>query len=439
MVIYLFLLGDIRRILNLTGDFPKFDPLLLVGPVFSIIITLPILLGLRLKDNMSKAVLALMIVMTLEIVNPKQGPVVVGIAGAMFYLVPLLWFWLGRQYGTFNMLERLISGGLVPLGLLAAVLGIVQTYIGFLPWEKSWIDNVASHLSSINLGGGFYRAFGYSVNGVEFSQVMMTACTAATALFFAGRRVFLLPVPILAWGIFLASSRGAVLHCLFGVAAAWALSSRSGRGWLPRMAFALALGIGVIGFSAVKAASPTGSQSKQFTSAADAASQHQIEGFAHPTDAKHSTAALHSQMVVTGIMRGITYPIGYGLGSATLGSSRLGGDASASGSAEFDVSDVFTTTGVVGGFLYLYIFLLILQRSVWFGRSAPKFIGLPTLGIMFSLLGQWLALGSYAMTPLTWLLIGAISRAVTETPRSLPKHPSLEASAVASQQRAIMS
>ncbi|RXS94950.1 hypothetical protein [Silvibacterium dinghuense] len=413
-IVYLFLLGDIRRIFDMTGEMPKFDPLLLVGPIFSIILALPILMTLRLTDPMSKAVTALMAIMTLEIFNPKQGPIVVGVAGAMFYLIPMFWFWIGRQYGTIPVVYRIMQLGLIPLGVLAAVLGMIQTYIGFLPWERAWIDNVASHFTALNLGGGFIRAFGYSVNGVEFVAIMLTGCTAAMAMFFAGRRAYMFLVPIIVWGIFLSSSRGAILRCLFAICASWALSSKGGRGWALRLVLALGLGVLALGFSVTRATQAAGDHSGGFTSAADASTQHQLQGLSDPLNAKHSTAGVHSQMFLAGLMKGITYPIGYGLGATTLGSSRLGGDSSAAGSSEVDLSDVFTNTGLIGGAVYLWMFFLILKRAIRFGRTAPRVVGLSVLGVIFALLGQWLALGSYAMTPLTWFFIGAISRSMAD-------------------------
>src|ERR1700722_15725376 len=58
--VYLFLLGDIRRLIGYFIGFPKLDTLLLVGPILAAILAAPILFRLRLTGSLSKAAFALM-------------------------------------------------------------------------------------------------------------------------------------------------------------------------------------------------------------------------------------------------------------------------------------------------------------------------------------------------------------------------------------------
>jgi hypothetical protein len=409
VLIFLFLLGDLRRIISLSGDAPRTDPMLLVGPVFAILVALPILMHPPLKDPLAKAVLALMAIMMVEVVNPGQGSVVYGATGAIYYIVPLLWFWIGTRYGNYTLLRQLIYYGIIPLGVLAAALGALQTYLGFLPWEQAWIDRVSAHFAALSVGG-FTRAFGYSVNGLEFADILMIATVSAGALCFARRRVFVLAIPITVWGLFIASVRSCVVHCAFGLAAAWALSSKKGRAFVVRMAFALIVGLVAIVFSARQASDSSGSAPAG--SAAAASSAHQVQGLAHPFDSKYSSAGGHSALFLNGILAGIKRPIGYGLGMTAGASTKLGGSgddqATNGGSTEVDISDIFVATGVVGGVLYLWIAVMVLRRTVSFGRAAPWVVGLPVLGIIFALFGQWLQVGLYAVTPTAWFLIGSL-------------------------------
>jgi hypothetical protein len=406
---YLFLLGDIRRIVGITIGFPKFDLLLVVGPVVTILVALPLLMRLRLRDAISKAMVAFMAVMLLEIVNPKQGGLAVGIAGSMFYLLPILWFWIGRTYATPELLERVIYRVVVPLSVLASLLGLWQTYVGFLPWESAWISAVASHYHALGLGGGFIRAIGFSVNSVEYSNLQLIGCTCVLAAFFAGKRAYGLLFPLLAFTLFLASSRTSIVKLLFAVAAAWAISSRGGKGWAVRLPIALATLFGVLAFALSQVG---GGGSANPGSAAGFSAQHQVQGLAHPLDSKKSTAGLHAMYFWGGIKEGITYPVGYGLGSIT-GGQRLGDSDDTSdrvGNTEVDLSDTFVTMGLLGGFLYLYIILLIVRRTIYFGRNAPKAVGLPTLAVLAAMVGSWIALGQYAMGPLIWFMIGGLVR-----------------------------
>jgi hypothetical protein len=413
-IAFLFLLGDIRRIVGSLLGFPTLDTLLLVGPIVSVALGIPLLIRLRLTDGISKAVFALMVMMTLEIFNPHQGSVVVGLSGAMFYLVPMFWFWIGRRYGTDSVLFILLYRVLFPLGVLAAILGLCQTYIGFLPWESAWIAAVSSHYHALNLGGGFIRPFGFSVNGVEYADLLLLSCSFTLATFFAGRRVYAIFFPVLAAALFLASSRTAIIKLLFSVAASWALSSKGGRGWAVRLPFAFAAGIGALAFvlSQVGVAN-NGHQ----TSAAQASTQHQLSGLSHPLDSRYSTAGAHSQLLLQGVLQGFRNPLGSGIGSTTLGSGKFGGggddDDTDLHSSEVDISDSFIAMGCIGGIIYLATILLVLKRAIVFGRSAPKYLALPALSLLAAMGGAWIALGQYGIAPLVWFVIGALSRSRT--------------------------
>jgi hypothetical protein len=405
---YLFLLGDIRRVVSMFVGFPTLDPLLLVGPIVSLLLALPLLLRVRLKEPLSKATLALIVVMLLEVVNPRQGSIVVGVTGAMFYVVPLLWFWIGRQYGTEKLLETVIYKVVLPLAIVAALLGLWQINGGFFPWEKAWIDAVRSTYSVIDLGGGRFRAFGFSVNTTEYCNLLLIGSTSVLAAFFGGRRVYGIFFPLLAVMLFLATSRGPIVKLLFAVSAAWALSSKSGKGFAMRLPFGLAVAFGILALALSQISSGGGSdQAKQ--TAASVSTQHQLDGLEHPLDSKRSTASAHAGMFLGGFIKGFSYPIGHGLGWVTM-AEKLGSDSSGTGSTEVDISDAFVTMGVVGGFLYLYIIYLVIRQALAFGRSAPKYLGLPTLSILVAMGGSWIALGQYAIGPLVWFVIGTLSR-----------------------------
>jgi len=416
LLAYLFLLGDIRRVIGTFIGFPKIDPLLLVGPILTILLALPILMRLRLRDPISKVMVGLMAVMLLEIVNPHQGPIVVGLAGAMFYLLPILWFWIGRHFGTDKMLYIVIYWVTIPLAVLAAILGLWQTYIGFLPWESAWIAAVSGHYTALNLGGGFIRAFGFSVNSVEFAGLQLVGATCVLAAFFAGKRVYGLLFPLLAFTLFLASSRTAIVKLLFSVAVAWALSSRGGKGWAVRLPIAIAVIFGVLALSLSRVSS---SANKDPGTAAGFSTEHQVQGLAHPLDQKKSTAGLHVAYFLGGFTQAFSYPIGYGLGSVTMG-TKLGDEGGAGSSmTEVDISDAFVSMGLPGGFLYLATIFLVIKSGIRFGRTAPKHLGLPTIAILAAMGGAWIALGQYGMGPLIWFIIGAMVRNTDQTPVSV--------------------
>jgi hypothetical protein len=406
--VFLIALGDIRRIADmLVGPAPGSDTLLIVGAIVTIYISLPLFFGLKLSDNTSKAVLALMAVMVLEIFNPRQGPLAVGLAGALFYIIPFLWFWIGRQYATEKILYALIYKVFVPLGVIAALLGIVQTYIGFLPWEEIWVKSMG-HM--YELSAGHFRSFGFSTNTIEYTSVLLIATTCIIAAFLNGRRTYILLLAIMLPAILLASSRGLIVKLVFTCAMLWAVLGKKGKAWIPRLIFALVLGLGLIVYSATRAESSSDTVETEDVTTAQSATSHVTGGLAHPFDEKHSTAGFHVQIIGEAILRGFTYPIGYGLGSVTLAANKFSGENAAMVSSEFDISDAFTAMGFVGGLLYLYIVLVILRDAMEYTRTGPSTLSLPILGILVGLIGGWTGLGQYPVGPFMMFLLGFIVR-----------------------------
>ena len=410
---YLLLLGDLRRIASMFIGAPRLDPLLIVGPLFAIYVAVPLVLGVKVADGLSKAILALTALMTLAIFNPRQGPIAVGLSGGLFFLIPIFWFWIARQFASDRMLYLLMYRVLVPLGVLAALLGIYQTYVGFLPWEDLWIKaSIASGYVALNLGNGHIRSFGFSVNSVEYGTLLQLATVCVVAAVFAGRRAYALLLPVLLTAMVLASQRGALLKLLLGIVVIWAVRSRNTRLLIPRIGLGVVVGLAMLFYSAKHASQSTPADPKG--TAAGIATSHVTQGLAHPFDRRYSTAGLHTQMFVTGIVNGFKYPIGSGLGSATLGAGKFGGDTSVSGSSEVDISDVFSTTGFIGGLFYVFTIGVGFQSAWRFVRSGPRMLSYAIIGVLTSMLGGWIPLGQYALGPFVWFCLGFLAHDIRQ-------------------------
>ncbi len=405
---YLILMGDIRRILAALVGPPEQDLLLLIGPAIAVVLALPILWSLRLRDGLSKAMFFLLLVMVLEIFNPKQGGLTIGLSGAVFYVAPVLWFWIGRRFGSPEVVEKLLYRVIFPLALLAALLGFAQTFIGFLPYEQAWIDVASKTYTALHLGASI-RAFGFSVSGAEYAALLMIGAVGVAAAYLGSGSRWAVIFPILIAGIVLASARGTVIKVVVTLALVWTLRKGHKVGVkdaVRLVVFAVAGLVAVVlvasHFMKPEAASPGKN------SAVDNALAHQVGGLAHPFDPRYSTAGLHGGMFLSGVVEGFTYPIGHGLGSTTAAASKFGGDPN-EGSSEIDISDMFISLGLIGGLLYLYIVATAMAKALRYLRTVRRGISLPVLAILTSTLGSWLIGGQYSTSALMLFLIGALS------------------------------
>ncbi len=399
LLAFLLLLGDERRVLVYLVGGVGLDPLVVVGAAFSVLLSVPLFFRLKLPDAIAKTVFAFMVLMILEVFNPKQGSLIVGATGALFYLVPLLWFWVGRAYGNERMMFVLLFRVLLPLGILGAIVGFYQAVFGPLPWQVAWL---AQFKEGYVYHGDHIRTFGFSSSTLEYSSVLMVSAVLVIAAVMAGRRAYGLLLVILLPAIVLASVRGAIVRVLLAGALIWAVRGRTSRAWIPRLVFALAVGLGVIFYLASSARSPTQSVEEQST--AQMATEHDLELV---KDTSNSTVGAHVFMITNGIRVGFTNPLGYGLGATTLANAKFGGNGF---SSEFEFSDCFISMGIAGGLLYLFIVFQVFQSLFRYVRSAPRILGLSAVGMLSAAVGLWLAEGQYVFSFLFFFIIGIVTR-----------------------------
>jgi hypothetical protein len=410
---YLFFLGDIRRIRDVAFPHPNLDPLLLVGPAIVILVGVPLILKARATDPLAKAMLYLTLLMAFQVFNPLQGGIGIGLGGAFFYLVPILWFWIGREYGSVAVLEKALYNVVLPIALLASLMGLYQNFVGFLPYQQVWIDANKSTFVILHMGNGT-RSFGFSVAPSEYATLVEIGAAASVGAFLAGRRLWIFAFPVLLTAMILSSGRTVMVKLAFALALVWAIrkSKSLGIGATIRLLIFLSVGLATISFVAGRYINSVGDSSSN--TANSAALQHEAAGLANPLDAQKSTAGAHSQMVLGGIAEGLKNPIGRGLGSTTAAAGKLGSSDEAM-DTEIDISDMFICIGLPGGVLYLYIVFLTFRDSIAFIRTAPKAVSLLVLAILAGGIGTWLIVSQYSTAALYMFLIGCVANSQSQS------------------------
>ncbi len=398
---YLAMLGEGRRLLISMDGWPALDPLLMVGPAMLAVLVVPALAKreVRLDTALSKAVALLMAVMILQIFNPRQGPLIVGVSGALFYLVPITWFWVGRNVLTSPVLKTLLYRFLLPLGIVAALYGLYQSIFGYLPHQMAWYY-IAGYLSLGPIEA--LKPVSFFASSTEHAIVLSVGAVIMAAGFLRGQKGNALLFLGLFACVFIVGSRGPVVRIVAAAAALWAILSPNRSTWILRGLVGLVIGAFGLYWSSTQVAQVAGDGAIGFYV------DRQAGAFANPLDKKESTATIHGAMFMNGIRRGVAEPLGHGLGYTTTASVKFGSDGF---SSEVDISNLFLSGGVVGGLIYLVIVILVARTALFNWQRDRGIVALCVSGILLLTVGEWLHGMAYFMSTINWLLIGALDGA----------------------------
>lgn len=392
--------AELRRLMMAIEPWSGYDPLLLVAPFAAALLFAQLLMrGFHgPRTPVSRLAWALLAVMLLQVLNPLQGGLRVGLAGCLFYVVPLLWYWIGREYLTPAVLHRAFTGIVVPVSLVTSAMGIYQVLYGFLPYQQRWID-VAGY-TALQQSDTAIKAFSTYGSSQEFAAYMVAGIGVLLAMVIRRRNASILLIAlVLVFGMLMTGSRGPIVVCMGMVAVALAVQGKTMRAWAPGLIVFLVLG-GVGLYLTLSNIDPM---------AVDASwrpmLRHQVEGLTDPMD---STAPGHVVMIGSGILAGVTNPFGYGLGATTIAAGKFGADGGFG--TEVDISNLFVSLGAVGGLIYLALIAAIVYRIGWFWHVRRTELGLIAIVVLAGAFGQWLSGGMYSVVPLVWLTVGVIDR-----------------------------
>jgi hypothetical protein len=414
LVGWLVMLGLLRRLLTPVGSSGSFgDPLLLVGPILLVVLFLIAVErgAMRNQTPLSKAVLGLTVVLALSALNPLQGGLSVGLAGALLVVVPMLAFWVGR-----SLIDEHAVGVLTfllgTLAFLVTIYGLMQTFYGMPSWDQQWIEE--SGYRALNVGGAI-RAFGTSSSAAEYAAWLGVGILAWRAI--ARRPSRLLgataAIALIGLALWLESSRGIVVLTL---AALWLTFAAVHRMSIGR---AVLVGAVLLFFLPTAVGSLNSSQSeheggKPEHSGTSSLTEHQVEGLSDPFG-KKSTLGGHFELIVKGVSQAATNPVGSGVGATTIAAKKFNGTAAGT---EADPGNAPTAAGVVGLVLYLLVAIYGIRRSYQLAALRRTMPAIAALGIILVTFLQWLNGGQYAIIPLPWLLLGWVDRVHQESSSS---------------------
>lgn len=394
-----------RRVLILQIGWTTNDALLLVAPAVLAVLTVRMFVFERRRlaaDPLSYAVLALIALTIVASVNPRNGSLAVGMGGLLFMGVPLFWFFVGREYVD-RAAARSLLGALVVLASAGAAYGFFQSLVVLPSWDRAWVD-IAGY-GALFLEGNTPNTFGTFASTAEYTLFVGLGVVAAVALAVHGRMAPLIALPLLLPALFLSSARASFVFVVLAVMLMAAVR------FLPPRAVPFAVLLAVVAIAAgsgpIMNAFQAGAEST-----GNARVEYQLSGLGDPLNREHSTVTLHAELLVDGVRSGMTDPVGRGSGVTNNAIRRFGpGGENAAGfsNTEIDVSNAFVSLGLFGGIAFVVLTLIAFSASVKAYLAERDAVTLAIFGVLVATFGNWLSGGHYAVTPVIWILLGALA------------------------------
>jgi hypothetical protein len=410
----------IRRQILHFNEFASRDPILLFPPLVTIAMIFGIIVfsGDRVfryvtRSALLKTILALLVLFVVQVFNPVQGSILIGIAGGLYFVIPMLWVFMGLLIEERDV--RRIFGLIVLIGTVTALYGVYQHYFGLSAVEQYELESK-----------GFVKTFGEKPRIMstfaglsDFSLYMATTGVICFAYYWNARKnlIYLVLLALTSFAILWTASRTSFLILAFALISFLIVNSKHPRQVLGRGVVALiavaALYVYLYSYSPVEVYEAHGSNNPFIA--------HTISGVAHPTQESTFQKRLLTWRYVVG--RGfLEYPFGRGLGSTTTAAGKF------SEGKGFTVDSFFFEliygSSPLAAILFIVVMVLFLRAAL---SLSLRFRDNLVYKIIIAILSGYF-LGSifgYSIRdtisgPLAWLLIGWTVREYVDRSEETP-------------------
>ena len=410
--------GLLRRAQYLVVDYAATDPIHVVTPLITLLGVALVLrthgLSIFRKTPLAGAISLLGLIFFVQIFNPLQGGLFIGLTGALFMFVPLAWFYFGQEVKLNFMRVALCL--MVVVGLIASLHGIYQLTVGYPAFEQYWLDNTEFY-DSIAVGH-VQRALATFSSAEEWGRYIELGAIIAFGFGAAATRLrrrvgwFVAGLSLSAV-LLLTGQRTAIFGFLLGFAVLLLLGARTLRSATAR-AVVMLFPILLLAFL-VKPPSEDEMWSKGENEKVGTLVSHTTRGTLNPTGEDSMQIRLENwQYLATHVLP--SRPLGAGLGAGTLSEMKF------NTSSDLPPIDSFIIVlAIACGIPAALLFLWILARAMWLAVRAARRANEPAPEaavarivaalmpaiILNTLFGLTFTL--YSVAPIAWLLIGWIS------------------------------
>lgn len=410
--------GFIRRAQYLIVDYSQYDPIHILTPMVTLMALAMLLQRHRFHvlraTPLAGAVSVLAAIFAIQIFNPLQGGIMIGLSGAMLVLVPVTWFYFGQA--TNAQFIRIVLQTIVVLGIITSLYGVYQMIWGYPQFERYWLENVEFYVS---IGVGHVkRPLATFTNAEEWGRYIAMGALIAFG-FGAGTRRLLSRAAWFLCGTGLSTvllftgQRTAIFGLILGFASLMLLGARGFRGVALRLVLLLVPVLLVV--TLAKPPSEDEMWNKDETETVGTLLSHTQRGTLQPTGEQSLYVRFEVwQDLITNV---IPYrPLGSGLGAGSLGALKFSNAAE-----DIAIDNFVLVLAVACGIPGALLFLWILARATRFAfgqtrRAEPDTSEAAIARIIAALMPMFilnnffgLTFSLYAVAPIGWLLIGWLS------------------------------
>lgn len=423
MVIFEPFRGLLRRMQYLIVPYSSSEPIHLLTPVVALFAFLLVLnrhkLSIFAATPVAKAVSILALICAVQIFNPLQGGLYVGLSGGLFVLVPMVWFYFG-QHSDPEFFPRIMKA-IVYLGIAASAYGVYQMLFGYPGFEQYWIENTDNYQSIAVYG--VTRPIATFSNAEEWGRYVQLGCLIAFGLAASRpegkfRLVWLISALILGAMLALTGQRSSIFGLFLGLAVLFFAGARTWGGAFARL---VALSVALAGFLFAASYLAPGESELKANDGVSTILSHTTKGTLDPANEYSLGVRLDTwyQVLFSTIP---SNPLGAGLGESTLAGTRIADRDRAPIDNHF--FSLAISAGVPAALLLIWIFWRSLRISIRLCRDSESGsreftnarIAMALLAslILNNFFGTSFVI--YSIAPIGWLLLGWLSARSIDDP-----------------------
>ncbi|MDQ3129187.1 MAG: O-antigen ligase family protein [Acidobacteriota bacterium] len=412
--------GVLRRVQYLIVPYSSSEPIHLITPVVAFFAFAFLLsrhkLDIFRHTPLAAATSILAAICFLQIFNPLQGSLSVGLVGALYYLVPMSWFYFG-QAAKPDFVPRMLRF-IVVLAIFTSLYGVYQLGFGYPFFEQVWLENTDKY-SSISVYK-IQRALATFSNSEEWGRYIQIGCLIAAGLGLTRsegnkRVVWFGAAAALIALLALTGQRTSIFGLMLGLAILFLTGARDFRGAAARTI--LMLVPFVLMFALVNPL--TDDDGLNSDDKFGAMLTHTSKGVVDPASEGSLSVRLETWTeIVTETLP--SNPIGTGLGMTTLAATRA--DANDESAIDNHFLSLALSAGIPAALLLFWILLRALVFCFRGWRDSEHGSEQADLWRIMMALTATLILNNffgtsftiYSVAPIGWLIVGWISKAYAE-------------------------